>query len=219
MAFWQRTPPRTSLLTWAPPPMTSPLESIRQTFIYKLDTHIAQSESFTLQIGQSLVQNGGFETGDFTGWTLVGNTIVYNWRGNSTVYDAVEDAASGYDVVHSGTYGAFLGDDQLATLSQSLTTVAGQNYLLSFWLDNPVSGSVQAIPGQLERGHTLRRHQSSGFCLDQSSVHSHRLRQKLHSSIRLRKMIQAILAWTCQRHADSDGGISDRGKGGQRASV
>jgi hypothetical protein len=30
-------------------------------------THIAQGESFSLQIGQSLVDNGGFETGDFTG--------------------------------------------------------------------------------------------------------------------------------------------------------
>ncbi len=106
-------------------------------------THITQNASFSLQIGQSLVQNGGFETGDFTGWSMVGNTIVYNGRGNYTVYDAVEDAASGYNVVHAGTYGTFLGDDQLATLSQNLTTISGQNYLISFWLDNPVSGSVQ----------------------------------------------------------------------------
>jgi hypothetical protein len=106
-------------------------------------THVAQSESFTLQIGQSLVQNGGFETGGFTGWTLVGDTIIYYGRGNFLIYDAVEDTASGYEVVHSGDYGVFLGDDQLATLSQTLATVAGQSYLISFWLDNPVSGSVQ----------------------------------------------------------------------------
>ena len=105
-------------------------------------THIVQNESFSLQIGQSLVENGGFETGDFTGWTLVGNTTTGSGY-NETIYDAVEDAASGYDVVYAGTYGAFLGDDQLATLSQTLTTVAGQNYLLSFWLDNPAAGSVQ----------------------------------------------------------------------------
>jgi hypothetical protein len=60
-----------------------------------------------------------------------------------TIYDAVEDAASGYDVAYAGTYGAFLGDDKLATLSQTLTTVADHNYLLSFWLDNPAAGSVQ----------------------------------------------------------------------------
>jgi hypothetical protein len=106
-------------------------------------THIEQSESFSLQIGQSILQNGGFESGDFEGWTLVGNTIIDNGRGNSTVYDAIENAASGFEVVHSGAYGAFLGDSQVATLSQTLATVAGQNYLLSFWLDNPASGSVQ----------------------------------------------------------------------------
>ena len=105
-------------------------------------THVAQSETITLQIGQSVVANGGFETGDFTDWTLVGDTITGFGR-RETVYDAVEDAASGYTVVYSGSCGAFLGDDQLATLAQTLTTVAGQKYALSFWLDNPESGSVQ----------------------------------------------------------------------------
>jgi hypothetical protein len=55
----------------------------------------------------------------------------------------VEPASSYPLVAYSGNYGAFLGDDQLATLSQSLPTVAGQYYLLSFWLDNPTSGSGQ----------------------------------------------------------------------------
>jgi hypothetical protein len=108
-----------------------------------LTTHVGQSQTFSLQIGQSLVQNGGFETGDFTGWTVVGKTIVSSFRHGTTVYDAVENAASGYQVVHSGLYGAFLGDNQTATFSQTLATIPGQNYLLSFWLDNPVSGSVQ----------------------------------------------------------------------------
>ena len=39
--------------------------------------------------------------------------------------------------VHSGNYGAFLGDNMLATLSQPLATVWGEYYLLSLWLDNP----------------------------------------------------------------------------------
>jgi len=108
-----------------------------------LTTHVAQNQSFSLQIGQSVVQNGGFETGDFTDWTLIGKTVVNAFPFGSIVYDAVEDSSSGYDVVHSGGYGAFLGDNQLATLSQSLSTVSGQSYLLSFWLDNPTAGSVQ----------------------------------------------------------------------------
>jgi hypothetical protein len=107
-----------------------------------LNTQVAQNVLFTLQAGQSLVQNGGFETGDFTDWTLVGTTVVET-RSGPAVYDAVEPASSYPLVAYSGNYGAFLGDDQLATLSQSLPTVAGQYYLLSFWLDNPTSGSGQ----------------------------------------------------------------------------
>jgi hypothetical protein len=50
---------------------------------------------------------------------------------------------SGPSFIHSGTYGAFLGDTNLATLSQTIQTTPGQSYLLSFWLDNPISGAGQ----------------------------------------------------------------------------
>jgi len=94
--------------------------------------------TFGLSIGQSLVENGGFESGDFSGWSLVGNTTI-----SRNIYNAVESTTSGFTVVHSGSYGAFLGDSQLASLSQTLTTVPGQYYLVSLWLDNPDSGSGQ----------------------------------------------------------------------------
>ena len=90
---------------------------------------------FTLRIGQSLIDNGGFETGDFTSWLLVGNAVI-----GKTSYNTV---ASNPSFVHSGTYGAFLGDVALASLSQSFRTVPGQTYLLSGWLNNLQAGAEQ----------------------------------------------------------------------------
>ena len=71
----------------------------------------------------SLVQNGGFETGVFTGWTQSGNT---GYTAISSTY------------AHSGTYGALFGPAySLGYLSQTIPTTAGASYLLSFWLNSP----------------------------------------------------------------------------------
>ena len=84
---------------------------------------IIQSLSFTLSIGQNVVVNGGFETGNFTGWTLsASSTNVGNRAG----------------LVHAGKYGAELGTPAtLGSLLQRLPTTAGQTYRLSLWLANP----------------------------------------------------------------------------------
>jgi uncharacterized repeat protein (TIGR03803 family) len=102
------------------------------------NTHVSQIELFELLVGQTIVRNGGFETGDFTDWTLVGDTVI-----DGINYNVVLNKSSGYEVVHSGNYGAFLGDGTLSTLSQTLPTTAGQPYLLSLWLDNPLAASGQ----------------------------------------------------------------------------
>jgi PKD repeat protein len=75
-----------------------------------------------------LVLNGGFETGNFTGWTLVG----------APIETFVDDGSQSGITPHSGSYEAALGTSRsLGYLSQTLHTTAGASYLLSLWLNSP----------------------------------------------------------------------------------
>jgi hypothetical protein len=70
-----------------------------------------------------LVANGGFETGDFSGWDLGGNT-------------SFREVLSG--AAHSGNFGASFGAPDSATVlaQTSIPTVPGASYSISFWLHN-----------------------------------------------------------------------------------
>ncbi|HEX3628727.1 MAG TPA: protease pro-enzyme activation domain-containing protein [Verrucomicrobiae bacterium] len=90
-------------------------------------TSIVQNRPFVLAVGQNIVLNGGFETGDFTDWTL-----------NTNGYGTLVDSGATQIASHSGTYFAALGQQQgLGYISQTLPTIANQSYLLSLWFNSP----------------------------------------------------------------------------------
>ena len=94
-------------------------------------SHVTKNILFSASVGQNIVQNGGFETGNFTAWT----------ESDTSGFTSVSSSAA-----HSGTYGV-AGGAYLTTgyASQSLATVPGQTYQFSFWLADAASGSTETF--------------------------------------------------------------------------
>jgi hypothetical protein len=118
-----------------------------QLWFTNLGSGLAQLRQFTLQVGQELVQDGGFEAGDFCYWSLEGDSSVYT--NNFVDYADDSEYGSGYSP-YAGNYFAALGQvSNVAYLAQPLPTRAGQLYLLSFWLQNPLEdGGSSSNPNQ-----------------------------------------------------------------------
>jgi hypothetical protein len=114
------------------------------------------SDSICDAIANNLVTNCGFETGDFTGWTLTGNDtpfelgFLYGVEGQDPV-DGI--------FPNSGNYQAYVGDfvDNATTLSQTLSTVPGGEYNVSLFLaqDTAPTGLCNAVPCANEFDVTL----------------------------------------------------------------
>lgn len=81
----------------------------------------------TAAAAQNLVTNPGFETGDFTGWTVEG-------PGTCHGVDGVNP--------NTGMFGAFFcSTGNTSGISQMINTVAGQEYVFSYFLANTVAGA------------------------------------------------------------------------------
>ena len=85
-----------------------------------LCTSIATAGPIGSEVGPNLVTNGGFETGDFTGWTQSGNTSF--------------TGVTGGGFAHSGSFGAFFGPiGSLGYINQDLATTPGAHYNIHLW--------------------------------------------------------------------------------------
>jgi len=81
---------------------------------------------FATSAKANLVANGGFENGDFTGWTLGGNTGFTGVSGN---FDGVAP--------NSGSYQAYFGAvGSTGYITQTISTTPGGSYSLDFWIAN-----------------------------------------------------------------------------------
>jgi len=84
-----------------------------------------------------LIQNGGFETGDFSNWTVSGN------MGFVKVLPGFGHAGSNY-AAGNGAVGS------LGYISQLINTVPGAVYDVSFWLSNVANESNLVLPNYFE---------------------------------------------------------------------
>ena len=83
----------------------------------------------------NIVVNGGFETGDFTGWTQFGDTS----------FSAVDTNAP-----FAGTYAAYFGPAETGGITQTLATTAGFLYHIHFWLQNEADPTGNSLPNSFE---------------------------------------------------------------------
>jgi hypothetical protein len=109
--------------------MTKPLRILLALCLAIFGTGLLANAS-----NNNLVTNCSFETGDFTSWTVSGDTT----------FNGVCDVSTcpGSFVPQDGTYAAYFGPvGDNSSISQTIATTPGDQYTLSFYLANPVGGT------------------------------------------------------------------------------
>lgn len=95
----------------------------------------------TCGVSGNLVSNCGFETGDFTSWSLTGSDVPQT-LGN--LY-GVEQGADPFDGAspHGGTSQAFFANFNPISITQTISTIVGDSYTVSFFiLQDTTPGTV-----------------------------------------------------------------------------
>ena len=127
---------------------------------------LVQTRQFTLQVSQELVQDGGFEAGDFAYWNLAGS--------DAGSYNYVDDGSSTGLTPYSGTYFAALGEYRFPRLPFPDPADASGAALLALLLA-PERGprlrhDSQPIPGKVERLHPDQHCQCRCVRLDKHAL-------------------------------------------------
>lgn len=99
----------------------------------------------------NLVVNGGFETGNFSGWQTANLEKPYSavistvspYYGNISPHGGHSYASLSDDY----TAGILPGHGQVAEISQTIITVPGVHYTLSFWADIETAANYVRSPG------------------------------------------------------------------------
>lgn len=113
-------------------------------------THATRTRQFSLLIGQSLIQNNTFDTAALSSWAQSGGVGATTSRHRTTRYptynyDFVDSNGFNSGVLpHSGTYCQVFGTyGAVGYISQTVPTVPGQSYQLSFWFTSLTNGATQ----------------------------------------------------------------------------
>ena len=84
----------------------------------------------------NLVINGGFETGDSTGWTVTYSQASLDFINGPGGIPTVQVQNGNWVPPYEGSWSVVFGGPDFDTISQSIATAPGTTYKLSFWVND-----------------------------------------------------------------------------------